>query len=174
MSNFVPEELDERPLLEYTVSGPYTPGTLTKLVDEEIRPRLGTVEGVSGVESFGIAETGVSVMYERSGSANSAIIPDALAQAVRDARQVQALGLDQRGAHGVAGGAPRPAQGAEDLAGCRCAGHRDRVFLLRDLAEIRPEEDARGRFNRFDGEPAVSLSASAAWRDPTPSGRRAR
>jgi multidrug efflux pump subunit AcrB len=160
VSNFVPEELDERPLLEYTVSGPYTPGTLTTILDEEIRPRLATVGGVSGVESFGIAETGVSVIYEPSRLRQLGVLPDALAMAVRDARQVQSLGLDQRGAMElpvVLRDQPRVIQ---DLALLPVRGPGGRVFRLGELAEVRQEEDTRGRFNRFNGQTAVSLSVS--------------
>jgi len=160
VSNFVPEDLNERPLLEYTVSGPYTPGTLTKLVDEVIRPRLGTVEGVSGVESFGISETGVSVMYDAVRLRRLGLTPSALGQALLDARQVQALGLDQRGAMEWPVVLRDQPLVAEDLGRLPVRGPSGRVFLLRDLADIRPDEDARGRFNRFDGEPAVSLSVS--------------
>jgi hypothetical protein len=42
VSNYVPQDLDERPLVEYTVSGPYTPGTLAKIMTEDIEPRLET------------------------------------------------------------------------------------------------------------------------------------
>jgi len=31
VSNYVPEELDEQPLLQYSLAGPYTPGTLSRL-----------------------------------------------------------------------------------------------------------------------------------------------
>src|SRR5689334_6699886 len=40
VSNYVPENLEEQPLLLFTVSGPYTPGTLQKLADETVNPRL--------------------------------------------------------------------------------------------------------------------------------------
>jgi HAE1 family hydrophobic/amphiphilic exporter-1 len=160
VSNFVPEELDERPLLEYTVSGPYTPGTLTKLVDEDIKPRLSTVAGVSGVESFGLAETGVSVQYDPVRLRQLGIGPEALAVALSEARQVEALGLDQ---HGVM---ERPVvlrdqpRVIADLGRLPVRGAGSRVFTLGELADIRQDEDSRGWFNRFDGQAAVSLRVS--------------
>ena len=160
VSNYVPEELGEQPLLQYTVAGPYTPGTLSRLVDEEIRPRLATVEGVGGVESFGLAETGVSVIYDPVRLRQLGIGPDVLALALRDARKVEGLGDERRGP------VTRPVvlrdqpRAMEDLALLPVRGSAGRVFLLGDLAEIRQDEDTRGRFNRFNGRSAVSLSVS--------------
>jgi multidrug efflux pump subunit AcrB len=145
VSNFVPEELDERPLLEYTVSGPYTPGTLTTILDEEIRPRLATVEGVSGVESFGIAETGVSVIYEPARLRQLGVLPDALAMAVRDARQVQSLGIDQRGASELPVVLRDQPKVIQDCVLVRGPGD----LPAGELAEVRQEEDTRGRFHWF-------------------------
>ena len=38
VSNYVPENLEEQPLLLFTVSGPYTPGTLQKLRERDGEP----------------------------------------------------------------------------------------------------------------------------------------
>ncbi|MEK6597039.1 MAG: efflux RND transporter permease subunit, partial [Gemmatimonadota bacterium] len=48
----------------------------------------------------------------------------------------------------------------EDLALLPVRSPSGRVFLLGELAEIRQEEDTRGRFNRFNGQSAVSMSVS--------------
>lgn len=160
VSNYVPEDLDERPLLEYTISGPYTPGTLARIMQEDIEPRLETVEGVSGVVAMGGAETGVSVIYDPTRLRQFGVSPAALAVAVRDARQVNALGLDQRGS------IERPVtlrdqpNVIEDLGRLAVRGPGGRVFALSELADIRQEEDTRGRFNRFNGQTAVTMSVS--------------
>ncbi len=160
VSNFVPEELSERPLLEYTVAGPYTPGTLSRLVDEEIEPRLATVPGVAGIESFGLAETGVSVIYDPVRLRQVGVSPEAIGAALRDARRVEALGEDRRGVFRrpvVLRDQPRV---MEDLGALPVRGPGGRVFRIAELAAIRQDEDTRGRFNRFDGQSAVSLSVS--------------
>lgn len=160
VSNFVPDDLEEQPLLEYTVSGPYTPGTLTKLVDDEIRPRLATVPGVSGVESFGLAETGVSVVYDQVLLRQLGLPPEYLAAALRDARQVASLGEDRQGIMRRPVTLRDQPRKMEDLALLPVRAPSGRVFLLGELAEIRQEEDTRGRFNRFNGQSAVSMSVS--------------
>lgn len=160
VSNYVPEDLSEEPLLEYTVSGPYTPGTLSKMLREEIEPRLETVEGVSGVATTDLATVGISVLYEPARLRQLGVQPAALEAAVRQARQVEALGTDQRGA------VERPVvlrdqpHVLEDLASLPVRGAGGRVHLVGELADIRPEEDSRGFFNRFDGQSAVAISIS--------------
>ncbi|MEK6689498.1 MAG: efflux RND transporter permease subunit, partial [Gemmatimonadota bacterium] len=160
VSNFVPDDLEEQPLLEYTVSGPYTPGTLTRLVEDEIRPRLATVPGVSGVESFGLAETGVSVVYDRVLLRQLGLPPEYLAAALREARQVESLGEDRQGLLRRPVTLRDQPRTIEDLALLPVRSPSGRVFLLGELAEIRQEEDTRGRFNRFNGQSAVSMSVS--------------
>ena len=160
VSNYVPQDLDERPLVEYTVSGPYTPGTLAKIMTEDIEPRLETVEGVSGVLAMGGAETGISVIYEPTKLRQLGVSPAALATAVRDARQVDALGIDQRGMMELPVTLRDQPNVMEDLGKLPVRGPGGRVFALRELADIRQEEDTRGSFNRFNGQTAVSMSVS--------------
>ena len=160
VSNWTPEELSERPLLEYTVLGPYTPGTLSLLVDDEIRPRLNTVEGVAGVESFGIAETGISVSYDPVRLRQLGIGPEALLTTIRDARQVEALGDDREGVFMRPVALRDQPRTMADLGLLPVRGPGGRVFLLEEQAQIRQEEDTRGFFNRFDGQSAVSLSVT--------------
>jgi HAE1 family hydrophobic/amphiphilic exporter-1 len=160
VSNFVPEELNEQPLLTYSVAGPYTPGALSRIVEEEIAPRISTLPGVAGVQTRGIAETGVSVSYDPVRLRQLGLRPEQIALAIREARQVQGLGLDR------AGTTVRPVmlrdqpRVLEDLERLPVRGAGGRVFLLGELAEIRPEEDSRGMFNRINGRTAVSLSVS--------------
>lgn len=160
VSNYVPDDLEEQPLLEYTVAGPYTPGTLTKLVNEEIRPRLATVPGVSGVDSYGLAETGVSVIYDVVRLRQLGLAPEILAAAIRDARQVEGLGDDRVGTKRRPVTLRDQPRTMDDLALLPVRAPSGRVFLLGELAQIRQEEDTRGRFNRFNGQSAVSMNIS--------------
>ena len=47
--NYVPQDLQEPTLFTLTVTGPYTPGALQKLADDNLTPRLSAVPGVAGV-----------------------------------------------------------------------------------------------------------------------------
>lgn len=158
--NFVPQELEEPPLLRVLLNGPYTPGALQRLSDEQIVPRIGAVPGVSGVGVSGGTTFGATVSYDGTLMRQLGISPAALNEAVRGARQVQALGVERIGASKrevVLRDQPDALEQLEDLP---IVGRGGRVFRLGELAEVRPEEDTRGTFFRVNGNTALSLTIS--------------
>ena len=158
VSNYVPEELDEAPLLEVTLAGPRTPGTLTRIAEDYVVPRVSAVEGVSGVDLRGSAEMGVSVSYDASRLRQLGLTPAALAEAVAEARVVRSLGELTPGSRELLVVLRDQPGALEDLARLPVVGAGGRVFALGELAAVRQEEDTRGFFYRIDGAPAVSLS----------------
>ncbi len=158
VSNYVPDDLDETPLLTYSVSGPYTAGALSKLVREAITPRVSAVPGVAGVNSFGSAEIGVAVAYNGARLRELDISPDALQRALANSRVVAALGDEQVGATERRIVLRDQPGVMEDLANLPITGAGGRIYPLGELATIRQDEDSRGMFFRIDGEPAVSLT----------------
>ena len=158
VSNYVPEELSEQPLLRYTIAGPYTAGTIQRVTEELVNPRVSAVPGVAGVTQVGGTELGVAVTYDARRLRQLGISPAALGQALAEARAVQALGEERLGASRrevVLRDQPKVVQ---DLEGLPVRGAGGRVFRLGELASVRPEEDARGFFYRIDGQPAVAMS----------------
>ncbi len=157
VSNYVPEELDEQPLLQYSLAGPYTPGTLSKLASDQLKPRLTSIPGVASITSFGVAELGVSVSYDVQRLRQLDISPALLSAALAGARMVQALGEEHDGVsvkNVVLRDQPHAYQDLEDLPVRAPSG---RVFRLGELASVRPDEDTQGRFSRLNGVPAVGL-----------------
>lgn len=160
VSNYVPQGLEDPPLLSLTVFGPYTPGTLQKLLDERVSPRLTAVPGVSGVSVRGGTDLGVSVSYDPVLLRRLGISPQLLSNALNGARIVQALGVQHEGTT-VRNVVLRDQPNAlSDLEALPVMGPGSRVFRLGELATVRAEEDSRGRFFRIDGEPAVSIEVS--------------
>lgn len=157
VTNWVPEELDERPLIRYTVTGPYTAGALSRMAQDDIVPRLSAVSGVAGISTQGGAQLGVSVAYDPSLLRQQGVPPRLLFEAIRDARLVSALGRERLGATERSVVLRDQPDAIEELADLPVAGPGGRVFRLGDLATVRPEEDAGGRFYRINGQPAVSL-----------------
>ncbi|HXE56964.1 MAG TPA: efflux RND transporter permease subunit [Gemmatimonadales bacterium] len=160
VANYVPEELDEEPLLRYTIAGPYTAGTLSQLSREEIEPRVSAIPGVAGVATSGQTVRGVSVSYDPGRLRQLGIGPAALDGALRGARLIRALGTDRRGAVERQVSLRDQPAAVEDLAALPVVGPAGRIFRLGELATIRLEEDARDRFFRLDGESAVSVVVS--------------
>jgi len=157
VANYVPEGLEEAPLLSLTVFGPYTPAALQQLLNERVSPRLGSVPGVAGVQVRGGTSRGVSVSYDATMLRRVGIAPQLLADAVNSARVVQSLGVQQNGST-VRNVVLRDQPNAlVDLAALPVRGPGGRVFTLGQLATIRADEDTRGQFFRIDGAPAVAV-----------------
>jgi len=154
--NFVPQDLQEPTLFTLTVTGPYTAGALQKLADETLSPRLSAVAGVAGVSAFGGTDFSVSVSYDAKLLRQLGVSPYALGQAIREARLVQSLGEEQRGITEYEVTLRDQPDAVEQLELLPVRG-RGRVFRLGELATVRPEEDAAGRFNRINGQPAITI-----------------
>jgi multidrug efflux pump subunit AcrB len=97
VSNYVPEGLDEEPLLSATVYGPYTAGALQDLVTRQVSPWVSAVPGVSGVRSSGGALVGIAVAYQPERLRQLGVDPSALSEALANARVVQAIGVERGG-----------------------------------------------------------------------------
>lgn len=160
VANYTPEELEEQPLLTYSIIGPYTAGTLTKLARDQIEPRITAVPGVAGVQLSGTAEPGVAVVYEPLRLRQLGINPALIRQAIEGARVVEALGRERRGANVVTVALRDQPHALEDLGRLVVRAPSGRVFRLDEIATIRPEEDNRGRFARINGVPTVTLQLS--------------
>jgi HAE1 family hydrophobic/amphiphilic exporter-1 len=158
--NYVPQDLQEPTLFTLTVTGPYTSGALQKLADERMSPRLSAVPGVAGVSAFGGTDFSVSVSYDAKLLRQLGVSPATLGQAVREARMVQALGEEQRGVTEFEVTLRDQPNAVEQLEYLPVRGRAGRVFRLGDLAQVRPEEDAGGRFNRINGQPAITMDIS--------------
>ena len=155
----VPDQLSEQPLLQYTISGPYTAGTLARMCRERITPWISAVPGVAGVDVTGGAEQGVVVAYDAARLRQLAIAPEALAHALSTAQLRRGVGMERIGAGQrpvIVDASSVSTASLEDLP--VLSGARGTPFRLGALAAVRLEEDARDRFYRVNGEPAVGLT----------------
>jgi multidrug efflux pump subunit AcrB len=160
VGNFVPEDLEETPLIDYVLFGPYTPGALSEIIEHDISPRLSAIPGVAGVNTNGGAERRISVTYDAGRLRQLGISPQRLNDALAGARAVRPLGLERFGATERAVLLADQPRVVEDLAELPVRGAGGMVHRLGDLASIRLDEDTRGFFSRLNGIPAVQLSVA--------------
>lgn len=160
VSNFVPEELAEAPLLRVLLSGPYTPGAMQRIADEQITPRINAVPGVAGVGVGGGTEFGATVSYDARLLRQLGISPTALTDAIAGARVVAALGTERVGASKREVVLRDQPGAVEELAALPIRGRGNRTFRLGDLAKVRPDEDSRGMFFRVNGNTAMGFTVT--------------
>lgn len=159
VSNYVPEELQESPLMELNVTGPYTPGALTKIAREIVVPRFATLDGMSGDPYLrGAARNGVVVSFDATKLRQLGIDPGLLDEAIGSARIVEFLGAERLGASVRSVSLRETPDAIEDLGALPIRGPQGAIYRLDDLASIRPEEDQGGQFYRLNGLTAVTVS----------------
>ncbi len=156
--DWTPDDLQQKPLVEINVIGPYTPGALKQIAVDRIQPVLEAVPGVASVGANGGANMGLSVSYDPTRLGQLGIDPAALRTALSSARLVEALGSVHDGPYQYSVVVRDQPHLTADLARLPVIAPGGRVFLLGDLAAIRPEEDNGGVFYRLNGVTAVSLS----------------
>ncbi len=160
VSNYVPDGLEEEPLLRFIVSGPYTPGALKDITDEQLVPRISAAKGVAGVMAYGGASIGISVAYDGDRLRALDIAPEALRVAITNSRLVRGVGEHHEGALQLAVRIEDQPAVLAELDDLPVTGPGGLVHRLGDLATIRPEEDDRGYFYRMNGRTAVGLFVS--------------
>ena len=157
VSNFTPEGLEEPPLLQVEVSGPYTPGSLQKLLLDQVGPRMAAVPGVASVADRGGSNLGVAVLYDPALLRRIDLSPQLLTSAIGEARVVEALGNETRDGVTRTVTLRDEPKSLEAVAELPITASDGRVFRMGELATIRAEEDAQGRFFRINGVPAVAI-----------------
>jgi HAE1 family hydrophobic/amphiphilic exporter-1 len=160
VSNFVPQGLEEAPLLSLVITGPYTPGALQRLLDDRVVPRLAQVPGVAGVQTRGGTTFGIAVRYDAVRLRQLAVTPEQLTTALRTARVVASLGTVQREAREQPVVMRDQPATLADVMALPVMAADGRRFRLGDLADVRADEDAQGQFFRIDGGPAVALDVT--------------
>jgi HAE1 family hydrophobic/amphiphilic exporter-1 len=160
VSQYVPEELRESPLFEINVTGPYTPGALTQITEDQVVPRFASLEGIAGTQIRGRARNGVVISYEASHLRQLGIDPSQLSTALTGARVVEALGTERLGASERSVVLRDTPTAMEDLGRLIVTGAGGRVHRLDEIASIRPEEDRNGQFYRLNGLTAVTVQLS--------------
>ncbi|MFO7893300.1 MAG: efflux RND transporter permease subunit [Longimicrobiales bacterium] len=157
---YVPREFREqqRPFLEYTVTGPYTPEALRAHVQDVIRPEITQVDGVNDVEVHGGRDRLLEIELDPRRVEALGLVTQTVRQKIQDLEYVKEAG------HVAVGGSLRTvairhrAESVQDILRLPVLIDQGRVVRIRDVARVHDTyEDAR-QYYRIDGFPAVSFT----------------
>ena len=162
VGNYAPEGLEELPLLQVDVSGPYTPGTLQRFLDDVVVPQLAAVRGVSGVRTMGGNARGVAVTYDPVTLRRAGVTPGQLVQALTTAGARIPLGIDARQRNVVVAPDATSLEAVRALPVALATDGASMPMTVGDLTTVRADEESDGRFFRIDGDPAVALFVDRA------------
>lgn len=156
---YVPDEFAQegRPFLAYRLTGPYDQGFLSRVADEDVRPTILGVDGVSAVWVYGGTDREIAIELDRARL-------DAYGLGLRDVQDLIARSFQLRapGSVEVEGrrislavrSRPRDVRQLRELV---VAPRPDGPVRLSDLGSIRDAHADLYELSRIDGRPAIWL-----------------
>ncbi len=157
---YVPREFQEqqRPFLEYTVTGPYTPEALRGHVQDVVVPEVTQVDGVNDVEVHGGRDRLLEIELDPRKVEALGLPARQVQQRILELEFVKEAGFVDVGGRLRTVAIRHRATGTEDLLALPVLTDRGRIVRLRDVAVLHDTyEDAR-QYYRIDGFPAVSFT----------------
>ncbi len=157
---YVPREFQEqqRPFLEYTVTGPYTPEALRAHVQDVIRPEITQVDGVSDVEVRGGRDRLLEIELDPRKVEALGLFTQQVQQRIQEMEYVKEAGYVEVGGRLRTVALRHRAESVQDILELPVLIDRGRVVRIKDVANVHDTfEDAR-EYYRIDGFPAVSFT----------------
>jgi multidrug efflux pump subunit AcrB len=157
---YVPREFrqQQRPFLEYTVTGPYTPEALRSHVQEVLGPEINQVRGVSDVEVSGGRDRLLEVEMDARRVEALGLSPFQVRQLIQELEYIREAGMVETGGALRTVAIRQRAESVDDLLQLPLLTDHGRIVRLRDVARVHDTyEDVREHY-RIDGFPAVSFT----------------
>ncbi len=157
---YVPREFREqqRPFLEYTVTGPFTPEALRAHVQDVIRPEITQVDGVNDVEVHGGRDRLLEIELDPRRAEALGLVAQEVQQRIMDLEYVKEAGYVKVGGGLRTVALRHRAESVQDILQLPVLIDQGRVVRIRDVADVHDTyEDAR-QYYRIDGFPAVSFT----------------
>jgi multidrug efflux pump subunit AcrB len=157
---YVPREFrqQQRPFLEYTVTGPYTPEALRAHVQDVLGPEIKQVRGVSDVEVSGGRDRLLEIEMDARRVEALGLSPFQVRQLVQELEYIREAGMVETGGALRTVAIRQRAESVDDLLQLPLLTDHGRIVRLRDVARVHDtHEDVREHY-RIDGFPAVSFT----------------
>jgi hydrophobic/amphiphilic exporter-1 (mainly G- bacteria), HAE1 family len=157
---YVPREFrdQQRPFLEYTITGPYTPEALRAHVQDLIAPEVTQVRGVNDVEVSGGRERLLEIEMDPRRVEALGLSPFLVRQRIQELEFVRDAGTVETGGELRTVAIRQRAGSVEDLLSLPLLTDRGRIVRLRDVARVHDTHEDPRQFYRIDGFPAVSFT----------------
>jgi hydrophobic/amphiphilic exporter-1 (mainly G- bacteria), HAE1 family len=157
---YVPREFrqQQRPFLEYTVTGPYTPEALRAHVQDVLGPEINQVRGVSDVEVSGGRDRVLEIEMDARRVEALGLSPFQVRQLIQELEYIREAGMVETGGALRTVAIRQRAESVDDLLQLPLLTDHGRIVRLRDVARVHDTyEDVREHY-RIDGFPAVSFT----------------
>lgn len=155
---YVPEEFQERPFLQYTVSGDYGLQELQELVKEKLEIGLGSVRGVSDVAVSGGSEPEIRVTLDEDRIKAYGLHPYTVNAAIGARLGAYPTGRVRRGNQEFLFKFADRIDSLDELRETVVAHSGANPILVRDVASVELTYAEIRAINRINGQPTVNLT----------------
>ncbi len=155
---YVPEEFQERPFLQYTVSGDYGLQELQELVKEKLEIGLGAVRGVSNVEVSGGSEPEIRVVLDEDRIKAYGLHPYTVNAAIGARLGTYPTGRVRRGNQEFLFKFVDRINDLEELRETVVAFSGENPILVKDVARVEVTYAEIRAINRINAQPTVNLT----------------
>ena len=167
IQQYVPEDFEDqlRPLLQYTLTGPYTLETLRAYVDDELDPELRQLEGVGTITAYGGRARILEVELDENRIRALGLQPLAVRQRVSRMEFVAEAGAvftEDGNLHTLA--IRERTESADEVAALPVLMDRGRIVRIADIGTVHTTWETATSYYRIDGFPAVAFQVYRAPR----------
>lgn len=157
---YVPDEFQQmsRPLLSYTMTGPYTLEALRQHIDDVIEPELRQVEGVGEVRAYGGRARILEIELDENKIRSLGLRPEVVRARVQAMEIVVEAGSVLTGNGTLRTLSIRDrTESAQEVRNLPVVMGEGRVVRIADVGEVRETYEEPEAYYRIDGQPAVSF-----------------
>ena len=156
---YVPEEFrdQQRPFLQYTLTGPYTLEALRAHVDDDLVPELLQVEGVAGVEVYGGRARVLEIMLDEDQVLALGLHPGRVWSKILELEYVSEAGAVEMGGLLRTLAIRHRTESADQIRRAPLLADRGRIVRVGDVATVHDTYEEPLGYYRIDGQPAVAF-----------------
>jgi len=164
---YEPEEFQEDPFLEYTISGSYSLHRLREYVKDRIEIGIGSIKGVAGVSVTGGSDPEIKILLDKEKLKTYGISPFAVFGRIQERIEIYPAGRVQKGSQEYIFKVSNTISSSRELGEIVVTHSGENAVKLKDIAEIFPSYQDIYYINRINGQPTIRMTVYKTPRTST-------
>ncbi|UCE41104.1 MAG: efflux RND transporter permease subunit [Candidatus Aminicenantes bacterium] len=164
---YIPEEFQEDPFLEYTISGSYSLNKLREYVKDRIEIGIGSIKGVADVSVTGGSDPEIKILLDKEKLKTFGISPYTVHGRIQERIEIYPAGRVQKGAQEYIFKVSYPIASTRTLGEIVVIHSGENPIKLKDIAQIFPSYQDAYYINRINGQPTIRMTVYKTPRTST-------
>jgi HAE1 family hydrophobic/amphiphilic exporter-1 len=167
VETYIPEEFQEDPFMEYTISGSYSLHKLREYIKDRIEIGIGSIKGVAGVSVTGGSDPEIKVLLDKEKLKTYGISPYMVFGRIQERIEIYPAGRVQKGSQEYIFKVSNPVSSIGELGEIIVAYSGKNPIKLKDVADIFPSYQDVYYINRINGQPTIRMTVYKTPRTST-------